>query len=93
MFHILLHISAVIIAVSILIALYRVAKGPSMPDRVIALDMIGINLISLVAIVSLILETTAFFEVMLLLGILAFIGTVAFSKFIEKGVVIERKRD
>ncbi|WP_158737499.1 Na(+)/H(+) antiporter subunit F1 [Alteribacillus sp. YIM 98480] len=93
MMNILLHISAVIIAVSILIALYRVAKGPSMPDRVIALDMIGINLISLVAVVSLILETTAFFEVMLLLGILAFIGTVAFSKFIEKGVVIERKRD
>ncbi|SDI84453.1 Na(+)/H(+) antiporter subunit F1 [Alteribacillus bidgolensis] len=93
MMNLLLHISAVIIAVSILIALYRVAKGPSMPDRVIALDMIGINLISLVAVVSLILETTAFFEVMLLLGILAFIGTVAFSKFIEKGVVIERKRD
>ncbi|SDH46369.1 multisubunit sodium/proton antiporter, MrpF subunit [Alteribacillus persepolensis] len=89
----LLQISAVILAVSIFIAVYRVAKGPSMPDRVIALDNIGINLISLVAVVSLILETTAFLEVMLLLGILAFIGTVAFSKFIEKGVVIERKRD
>ncbi|MFB4164841.1 Na(+)/H(+) antiporter subunit F1 [Alteribacillus sp. JSM 102045] len=93
MINLLFNTSAVIIAISILIALYRVAKGPSMPDRVIALDMIGINLISLVAVVSLILETIAFFEVMLLLGILAFIGTVAFSKFIEKGVVIERKRD
>ncbi|RSL31559.1 Na(+)/H(+) antiporter subunit F1 [Salibacterium salarium] len=93
MINILLNTSAVIISVSTLIVLYRVAKGPSMPDRVIALDMIGVNLISLVGVVSLILETTAFLEVMLLLGILAFIGTVAFSKFIEKGVVIERKRD
>ncbi|MDQ0299792.1 multicomponent Na+:H+ antiporter subunit F [Salibacterium salarium] len=93
MINILLNTSAVIISISIFVGLYRVVKGPSMPDRVIALDMIGINLISLVAVVSLILETTAFLEVVLLLGILAFIGTVAFAKFIEKGVVIERKRD
>ncbi|MGY4690393.1 Na(+)/H(+) antiporter subunit F1 [Salibacterium sp. K-3] len=85
--------SSIILSLSILITLYRVVKGPSMPDRVIALDMIGINLISLVAVVSLIQETTAYLEVVLLLGILAFIGTVAFSKFIEKGVVIERRRD
>ncbi|SFP19659.1 Na(+)/H(+) antiporter subunit F1 [Salibacterium halotolerans] len=89
----LLTVSAVILSLSILLALYRVAKGPSMPDRVLALDMIGINLISLVAVVSLIQETTAYLEVFLLLGILAFIGTVALSKFIEKGVVIERRRD
>ncbi|MFZ4451942.1 Na(+)/H(+) antiporter subunit F1 [Salibacterium aidingense] len=93
MIQIILIISAVLLSLAILISLFRVAKGPSMPDRVIALDMIGINLISLVAVISLIQETTAFLEVILLLGILAFIGTVAFSKFIEKGVVIERKRD
>ncbi|WP_026700378.1 Na(+)/H(+) antiporter subunit F1 [Salibacterium aidingense] len=93
MIQIILILSAVLLSLAILISLFRVAKGPSMPDRVIALDMIGINLISLVAVISLIQETTAFLEVILLLGILAFIGTVAFSKFIEKGVVIERKRD
>ncbi|MFB5662146.1 Na(+)/H(+) antiporter subunit F1 [Alteribacillus sp. HJP-4] len=93
MIEIMFYLAAVLISCAILIALYRVAKGPSVPDRVIALDMIGINLVSLIAIISLILETTAFLEVMLLLGILAFIGTVAFSKFIEKGVVIERKRN
>ncbi|SFL65341.1 Na(+)/H(+) antiporter subunit F1 [Salibacterium qingdaonense] len=85
--------SAAILSLSILLTLFRVAKGPSMPDRVLALDMMGINLISLTAVVSLIQDTTAYLEVALLLGILAFIGTVAFSKFIEKGVVIERRRD
>ncbi|MFD2704100.1 Na(+)/H(+) antiporter subunit F1 [Salibacterium lacus] len=89
----ILTVSAAILSLSILLTLYRAAKGPSMPDRVIALDMMGINLISLTAVVSLIQETTAYLEVALLLGILAFIGTVAFSKFIEKGVVIERRRD
>ncbi|MGO4887273.1 Na(+)/H(+) antiporter subunit F1 [Anaerobacillus sp. MEB173] len=85
--------ATIILSLSILASLYRVIKGPSMPDRVIALDTIGINLIAIVAIVSMLLRTYAFLEVILLLGILAFIGTVAFAKFIEKGVVIERDRD
>ncbi|WP_425427236.1 Na(+)/H(+) antiporter subunit F1 [Bacillus oleivorans] len=73
--------------------IFRVIKGPSTPDRVIALDGIGINLIAIVAILSILLRTSAFLEVILLLGILAYIGTVAFAKFLEKGVIIERDRN
>lgn len=87
------YIALIFLSISILIGLYRVIKGPSMPDRVIALDTIGINLISAIAVISITLETRAFLEVILLLGILSFITTVAFSKFLERGVVIERKRD
>ncbi|MEN3991788.1 monovalent cation/H+ antiporter complex subunit F, partial [Acinetobacter baumannii] len=53
-----------------------------------ALDAIGINLIGITALVSILLNTTAYLEVILLIGILAFIGTVAFSKFLEKGEII-----
>jgi multicomponent Na+:H+ antiporter subunit F len=88
-----LMIATVVLALSILISVYRVFKGPSMPDRIIALDTIGINLIGLVALVSIWLGTQAFLEIILLIGILAFIGTIAFSKFIERGVVFERNRD
>lgn len=77
--------------VAIALLLYRVVKGPSQPDRAIALDTIGVNLISAIAIVSIILETKAFLEAILILGILAFIGTIAFSKYIERGVIVERK--
>lgn len=87
------YIALIFLSISIMIGLYRVIKGPSMPDRVIALDTIGINLISAVAVISIALDTQAYLEVILLLGILSFITTVAFSKFIERGVVIERKRD
>ena len=93
MFEIVLIISLSFLTVSISACLYRVVKGPSMPDRVMALDTIGINLIAGVAILSVLLGTSAFLEVILLLGILSFIGTIAFSRFIERGVVIERNRD
>ncbi|MEK5036833.1 Na(+)/H(+) antiporter subunit F1 [Sporosarcina sp. FSL K6-3457] len=89
----MLTIALVLFSATIAIAVIRIILGPSMPDRVIALDMIGVNLIATIAVVSIMLNTKAFLEVILILGILSFIGTIAFSKFIERGVIVERKRD
>ncbi|MCM3638350.1 MULTISPECIES: Na(+)/H(+) antiporter subunit F1 [Bacillales] len=86
-------ISLVLFSITISIAVLRIILGPSMPDRVIALDMVGVNLIAMIAVVSIMLKTKAFLEVILILGILSFIGTIAFSKSIERGVIVERKRD
>lgn len=93
MFATILLLTLVSFSVSIIACIYRVVKGPSMPDRVIALDTIGINLVAAVAILSVLMKTHAFLEVILLIGILSFVGTVAFARFIERGVVIERNRD
>ena len=82
--------SLIFLSFAICATIYRLVKGPSAPDRVQALDALGINLISGVAIFSVLLRSTAFFEVILLIGILSFIGTIAFARFIERGVVIER---
>lgn len=91
MVEILMLISLVLFSFTILISVYRIIKGPSKPDRVIALDMIGVNLLAAIAVVSCILLTKAFMEVILILGILSFIGTIAFSKYIERGVIVERR--
>jgi multicomponent Na+:H+ antiporter subunit F len=88
-----IHLSLFCISLAMLGLIYRVVKGPTTPDRVVALDAIGINLIALIALVSIVLRTNAFLDIILLIGILAFIGTVAFSKYLEKGVIIERDRD
>ncbi len=89
----MLTISVILFALTILVAVIRIILGPSLPDRVIALDVIGVNLIATIAVVSVILNTKAFLEAILILGILSFIGTIAFSKFIERGKIVERKRD
>ncbi len=85
--------SLVLFSITIAIAVIRIILGPSMPDRVIGLDMIGVNLIAMIAVISVLMNTKAFLEVILILGILSFIGTIAFSKFIERGVIVERKHD
>lgn len=72
---------------------WRLLKGPSLPDRVAALDTIGINLLAMVAVLSVLLRTQAFIEIILLIGILSFIGTTAFARYIERGVVLEHGND
>lgn len=88
----ILTISLILFGVAIAITFVRIILGPSFPDRVIAMDVIGVNLISVIAIVSILFQTKAFLEVILILGILAFISTIAFSRFLERGVIIVRKR-
>lgn len=92
-FESIMTLSLLIIAISTALYLYRLIKGPSTPDRIIALDAIGINLIGITAITLIVLNTNAFVEVILLISVLAFIGTVAFAKFLEKGEIIENDRD
>ena len=93
MIDLILKASLVLFMVGIALSLVRVIKGPSLPDRAIALDTISVNLISAIAIISIVLKTKAFLEAILIIGILAFIGTIAFSKYIERGVIVERKSD
>ena len=86
-------IALILFAIAIGMAVLRIILGPSMPDRVLALDVIGVNLIASIAVISVLMNTMAFLEAILILGILSFIGTIAYSKFIERGVVVEHKRD
>ena len=92
MIEIILLLSLGFLALSMMATIFRLVIGPTIPDRVQALDILGINLISAVAILSVLLKTHAFMEVILLIGILSFIGTIAFARFMERGVVIERRR-
>ncbi|MFF2889218.1 Na(+)/H(+) antiporter subunit F1 [Paenibacillus sp. NPDC057967] len=89
----LLITALILLSLAILGALYRLLKGPSIPDRIAALDTIGILLLATIAVLSMLLRTTAYFDIILLLGILTFIGTTAFARYIERGVVLESGDD
>jgi multicomponent Na+:H+ antiporter subunit F len=93
MIQMMITIALILFAIAIGMAVLRIILGPSMPDRVLALDVIGVNLIASIAVISVLMNTMAYLEAILILGILSFIGTIAYSKFIERGVVVELKRD
>ncbi|QHW37750.1 Na(+)/H(+) antiporter subunit F1 [Staphylococcus ursi] len=86
-------IALVIVVLSILAMLVRVILGPTLPDRVVALDAIGIQLMAVIGLFSIILGTHYMIVAILLIGILAFLGTAVFAKFMDKGQVIEHDRN
>lgn len=83
-------VAIIIVTISMIAIIIRLVKGPTSSDRVISLDAIGVCLISIIGLFSILADTPFYLEIILLLAILSFIGTVAFSKFIEKGDIIER---
>lgn len=88
-----LMISFIGIALSLALLLYRVITGPTQPERAVALDAIGINLMGLTGLMSIYLITAKLNDVILLIGILAFLSTLAIAKYLEKGVIIDRDVD
>lgn len=88
-YNIILVIALVIVALSMLGMLVRVIIGPSLADRVVALDAMGIQLMAIVALFSIFLGTKYMMVAILLIGILAFLGTAVFAKYMDKGKVIE----
>ncbi|HSO57705.1 MAG TPA: Na(+)/H(+) antiporter subunit F1 [Paenisporosarcina sp.] len=86
-------VMVILVSLSMAAFIYRLIIGPSVPDRVVALDSLGVALIAMIGLISILSDTSFFLDIILLLAILAFIGTVAFSKFLEKGEIIQSDND
>jgi multicomponent K+:H+ antiporter subunit F len=79
----------VAIALASLLTLYRLARGPDILDRILALDTLVINAIALIVVVGLWYRTTFYFEGALLFAMVGFLTTVALCKYLLRGNVIE----
>ena len=77
------------ISISIGLNVYRLAKGPDILDRVLALDTMVINAIALIVMIGVWYATDVYFEAALLVAMVGFLSTVAFCKFVLRGNVIE----
>lgn len=73
-----------VLSVSAVLVFIRFLLGPSLSDRVVALDLlitIGIGIISVYSIVT---NQPTFLDIAMILALIAFLGTVAFSYYLEK---------
>jgi len=73
-----------ILVLSELMVFVRFIKGPSVIDRVVALDLIVTIGIGIISIYSIITDTSNFLDIAMILALIAFLGTVAFSYYLEK---------
>ena len=71
------------------LSFFRLLRGPSLPDRILALDTLYINSLAVLILVGIRFDTAVFFEAALVIAALGFVGTVALSKFVVRGNIVE----
>jgi multicomponent Na+:H+ antiporter subunit F len=75
----------VILWISIALSLYRLLRGPSMADRVVALDLVAMLTVGLIVHHAIFSGQPVYLRAAIVVGLVAYMGTVAFAYFIEKG--------
>jgi len=63
--------------------LYRIGRGPSAPDRTVAIDILGIVIVGFCALLGMVTGKDYYLNVALAWALLSFIGTIALAKFLE----------
>lgn len=71
------------------LAVWRLVRGPTLPDRVLALDTLYVNSIALLVLLGIRDDTQLYFEAALVVALLGFVSTVAFAKYLDRGDIIE----
>ncbi len=68
------------------LTMIRFLKGPTLSDRVVAFDVMGIMALSLLVILALYFQRSLYLDIALVLGAIGFLGTTIFGRYIEKGI-------
>lgn len=79
-----LQASLVIITSSIILMIFRLIIGPSLEDRILSLDLITTTGIALIAVYSMISRKTTILDIGVIIGLIAFLGTIAFAYYLER---------
>jgi multicomponent K+:H+ antiporter subunit F len=89
MIHLALDFATGAVGLALLLCVWRLLRGPEVIDRVLALDTMYINVVALVVLIGMRLASAMFFEAALLIALLGFASTVALSRYLSRGDVIE----
>jgi multicomponent K+:H+ antiporter subunit F len=82
-------LSFIMVCVALLLSLYRLLVGPDLPDRILALDTLYINSIALLILLGIHLQSMLYYEAALLIALMGFMGTLALSKYLLRGDIME----
>jgi multicomponent Na+:H+ antiporter subunit F len=79
------YVCLAVLAVAFAIAFLRLVRGPTLPDRVVALELITSIFVGIVAVWSIASRQTVYLDVGIVLALVAFLSAVAFARFIVAG--------
>jgi multicomponent Na+:H+ antiporter subunit F len=78
-------IALTLLAVGAGLSFIRLVQGPTLPDRVIAIDLIGVLMVCLLVVMAGLTREQSFLDVAMVVALISFVGTVAYARYIERG--------
>lgn len=85
MLEFVIDIVLVILGLALLIAFARLAWGPTLPDRIVAMDLIAVLVACLIVVSAAATAERAFLDGAILIALLGFVGTIAYAAYLERG--------
>ena len=85
-FDIALAIVFFVLSLALLLSFYRFLKGPDITDRVVALDLIAMIMTAFVVVFMVFVHEPIYMDVVVVTAMIVFFGTVAFARYLEKGI-------
>jgi multicomponent Na+:H+ antiporter subunit F len=79
-----IEITLILLLVSMVIAFVRLVRGPSLPDRIVALDLMTLLAVGVIALFAIREDKPVFLDAAIALALVAFLGTVAYARFLER---------
>ena len=80
-----IRVAWVMLSAGLLLAFIRLIRGPSLPDRVVALDLIATLSVGIIAVDAIASRQPVILDAAIVVSLIAFVGTVAFAHYVEKG--------
>ena len=72
-------------AIAFWLGALRLVRGPSVPDRILALDALYVNAVAIAILLGIRYDSAAYFEAALLIALIGFLSTVALARFVSRG--------
>ena len=85
MLDIVSHVSLATIGIALVVSFVRLAKGPTLPDRVVAMDLIGILVVGLIVVLAGWTGVRATLDAAVVIALIGFVGTVAYATYVQRG--------
>jgi multicomponent Na+:H+ antiporter subunit F len=84
MFEIVTTFALVTLGVALLVAILRLMKGPTLPDRIVAMDLVGVLVVGLIVVLAASTGVRATLDGAIVIALIGFVGTVAYATYVER---------
>jgi multicomponent K+:H+ antiporter subunit F len=82
-------IAQILLGLAMIIAAFRMVRGPRAQDRIVSLDALYVNAMLLLLVFGIRTQSTLYFDAALVIALLGFVATLALAKFVMRGEIVE----